>query len=197
MRKSWLVRLYPARWRARYGDEFSALLEALPASPRLVLDVLASAIAARVLQMRGRSLGGASGNTILAFGVMVPSIVVVLAFALKFKLGVAGAFDVITGPSRGIAVLHYFLVFAPWLSLALVSRALVRPSVRRSSVGLSIELETRADPMTLATAFVAVLVLLVLMRYFVFQHSPVWGSMPNLPVPWEWFPPPWQGRGSS
>jgi hypothetical protein len=196
VKHSQLIRLYPAHWRERYGAEFSALLEDLPTSPRLVLDVFLSAITARVAQLRRRFLGEAldpgspSGNAIVAFFLMVPSITLVLAFALKFKVGVAGPFDAISQPSRAIAVLHYFLVFAPWLSLALVSRAMVRPTVRRSGPGLSIQLEGRADPMALAIAFVAVLVLLVLMRYFLFQHSPVWGWS-SWSVPWPWFAPPW------
>ena len=28
-----LIRLYPARWRARYGDEFEAILEERPLRP--------------------------------------------------------------------------------------------------------------------------------------------------------------------
>lgn len=191
MKPSRLVGLYPVRWRERYGTEFSALLEELPASPSVVLDVFVGAVGARVSYLR-RRFTGADWNALLAFIVMVPSIVVVLAFALKFKLGVAVPFDAISGPAQGIAMLHYYLVFAPWLSLALASRALVRPSVRRSGAGLfSIQLQTRSDPMTLAIAFVTVLVLFVLMRYFFFQHSPVWGSLPTWPAPWPWFPPPW------
>jgi hypothetical protein len=40
----WLVALYPARWRARYGDEFLALLDEQPVTPTLVLDVIRGAI---------------------------------------------------------------------------------------------------------------------------------------------------------
>jgi hypothetical protein len=36
----WLVRLYPRAWRERYGEEYLALLEELPASPRVLLDAL-------------------------------------------------------------------------------------------------------------------------------------------------------------
>jgi hypothetical protein len=36
----WLVRLYPRAWRERYGEELLALLEQLPASPRVLLDAL-------------------------------------------------------------------------------------------------------------------------------------------------------------
>ena len=48
MRRSSLVRLYPSRWRRRYEAEFRALLDEAPLSPRLVLDVLAGALGARL-----------------------------------------------------------------------------------------------------------------------------------------------------
>jgi drug/metabolite transporter (DMT)-like permease len=40
----WLLRLYPAQWRERYGEEFGAILAGQRASPGLVLDVLGGAI---------------------------------------------------------------------------------------------------------------------------------------------------------
>ncbi len=46
MRSTWLVKLYPARWRRRFGDEFEALLEEEPLTPRMALDVVAAAVAA-------------------------------------------------------------------------------------------------------------------------------------------------------
>lgn len=52
-----LLRLYPARWRARYGDEFAAVLEERPLGPFDVADVLLGAIDAH-LHLRG--LGAAS-----------------------------------------------------------------------------------------------------------------------------------------
>jgi hypothetical protein len=45
---NWMLQLYPARWRERYGEEFSAVLEGQRASVGLVLDVLAGAIDARL-----------------------------------------------------------------------------------------------------------------------------------------------------
>jgi len=54
---SLLVRAYPARWRARYGDEFLAVLEARPLGPFDVADVLLGALDAH-LHLRG--LGAAS-----------------------------------------------------------------------------------------------------------------------------------------
>ena len=45
---SWLLRLYPRRWRRRYGDELTQLLETEPRSFRLFLDLLAGALDARL-----------------------------------------------------------------------------------------------------------------------------------------------------
>ena len=52
-----LLRCYPARWRARYGDEFADLLEERPLGPFDVADVLLGALDAH-LHLRG--LGAAS-----------------------------------------------------------------------------------------------------------------------------------------
>lgn len=49
---SWLIRLYPARWRARYGDEFAAMLEEREQGPFDVLDILLGAVDAQ-LHLRG------------------------------------------------------------------------------------------------------------------------------------------------
>ena len=43
-----VLRLYPAAWRARYGAEMAAMLASGPMTARVVLDLLAGAIDARV-----------------------------------------------------------------------------------------------------------------------------------------------------
>jgi hypothetical protein len=52
-----LLRCYPARWRARYGDEFAAVLEERPLGPFDAADVMLGALDAH-LHLRG--LGAAS-----------------------------------------------------------------------------------------------------------------------------------------
>ena len=52
-----LIRLYPARWRARYGDEFCALLEKYPRSLSTIVDVVAGA-----LREHFRSVGAPAMN---------------------------------------------------------------------------------------------------------------------------------------
>lgn len=57
MRMAGLVRLFPAAWGARYGAEYVALLQAQPASPWIVLEVVYGALDAhvRALARRGRA----------------------------------------------------------------------------------------------------------------------------------------------
>lgn len=52
--RSILLHCYPARWRARYGDEFEAILDERPLGPFDVADVLLGALDA---QLRLRRLG--------------------------------------------------------------------------------------------------------------------------------------------
>lgn len=47
-----LLRLYPRRWRARYGDEFALVLRGTPPGPGTVLDVLRGALDAHVRELR-------------------------------------------------------------------------------------------------------------------------------------------------
>src|SRR3972149_3839493 len=53
--RSHLIRLYPARWRARYGDEFEAILEERPLGPFDVADILLGALDAQ-LRLRGHGV---------------------------------------------------------------------------------------------------------------------------------------------
>jgi hypothetical protein len=48
MTTSWLLHLYPAAWRERYGDEFAALLDDCRLSPLNLLDVLRGALDAHL-----------------------------------------------------------------------------------------------------------------------------------------------------
>jgi len=50
---SFLIRFYPARWRARYGDEFEAILEERPLGPFDLADILLGALDAQ-LRLHGR-----------------------------------------------------------------------------------------------------------------------------------------------
>jgi hypothetical protein len=83
----WLVALYPERWRARYGDEFRALLEAEPATPSLVIDVIRGAIGAHatplpagVIPMRSRSL---TATSLLAVILVLPALTFLMSAMVR------------------------------------------------------------------------------------------------------------------
>ena len=84
---SLLVRAYPARWRARYGDEFLQVLEERPLGPFDVADVLLGALDAH-LHLRG--VGAASEHgTGLAMSLRFGGYAAIVGGALFF-LGLAG-----------------------------------------------------------------------------------------------------------
>lgn len=77
-----LVRLYPRRWRQRYGDEFAAVLEDQPMKLRAVLDVVRGALAQRLAPADyGDTPMTDSAGTVLRF-VRVPSALVPIALSL-------------------------------------------------------------------------------------------------------------------
>lgn len=101
-----LLRLYPARWRVRYGDEFAAVLEERPLGPFDVADVLLGALDAH-LHLRG--LGAASEHR--------------KGFAMSLRIGgyaaiVGGALWLLT--LAGNAANNGGESFSPWLGYAIV-----------------------------------------------------------------------------
>jgi hypothetical protein len=53
--RSLLIRCYPASWRARYGDEFEAILDERPLGPFDVVDILLGALDAQLRLRRRRA----------------------------------------------------------------------------------------------------------------------------------------------
>ena len=89
--KSFLLRCYPARWRARYGDEFEAILEERPLGPFDVADILLGALDA---QLRLRKVG-----TDIAHG---------RGFSMSLRIG--GFAGIIAAPLLALA---WFLGYGP------------------------------------------------------------------------------------
>ena len=94
--RSLLIRCYPARWRARYGDEFLALLEERPLGPYDVLDILIGALDAR-LRSRGQRAARPNGRG-LSMSLRIGGIAAILgavlwAVAGLLTIGVAGNVD--------------------------------------------------------------------------------------------------------
>src|SRR5690606_28617362 len=71
-----LVRLYPRAWRRRYGAGLEALLDEMPASPAVVLDVVRGAAGAHVRQRRSAAIW------------LVAAVATVIAEILSLRAGV-------------------------------------------------------------------------------------------------------------
>lgn len=196
MRVQLLSRLYPPQWRERYGAEFGDLIEELPFSFSLLVDVCRNALQAQIAE-RGHIArttwvpGGPMLSTlrcqritIAAALLLLPSVALLAAFTLKHKLGVPGPFDALWwGSAQRFHPFNYLLVFAPTLSLLLAVRPIVSLSLRRRGGSVALELTGRAVPLNIALALAAVLLGAVLLRYFV---AP--GLMPPVLIPTPWIP---------
>ncbi len=84
-----LLRAYPARWRARYGDEFEALLAERPLGPFDIADILLGALDA---QLKLRGLGAASEHR--------------RGFSMSLRIGggLSDGLTIVAGTERGVAM---------------------------------------------------------------------------------------------
>jgi hypothetical protein len=128
-----LLRLYPARWRARYGDEFTAVLEERPLGPFDAADILLGALDAH-LHLRG--LGAASEHG--------------RGFAMSLRLGgyaaIGGVVLLIIGLAASSA--DGSDEASPWLALVLAGNVLLLVAL----VGLS-AFQAREYPRLVWAAF--------------------------------------------
>jgi hypothetical protein len=70
---TWLLKLYPPRWRRRYGQEFLALIAPQPFSFATVFDIIGGAIDAWTQpqsHLAARAAGQSEGDTIMLAKVM-------------------------------------------------------------------------------------------------------------------------------
>lgn len=86
-----LLRLYPPRWRARYGDEFVAVLEERPLGPFDVADVLLGALDAN-LHLRGLGAASQHGKG-FAMSLRIGGYAAILGALLFFTGFLANALD--------------------------------------------------------------------------------------------------------
>lgn len=103
--RSLLLRLYPARWRARYGDEFEALLEERPLGPFDVADILLGALDAQ-LRLRGRAADIQKGTGLsmsLRLGGAAAIVGAVLFPAGLIVSSLTGGDDGVAGPAMMLA----------------------------------------------------------------------------------------------
>jgi hypothetical protein len=74
-----LTRLYPSHWRARYADEFEALLLSSPGSLRSAADILLAAFAEHIRTLRGVTMNSLSRR----FAVILTAYLAVIAAGIN------------------------------------------------------------------------------------------------------------------
>jgi hypothetical protein len=87
--RAFLIRCYPARWRARYGDEFEALLDERPLGPFDVADILLGALDAQ-LRLRGRGSGFRQGRG-FSMSLRIGGIAAIIGAAVLAVAGLLGS----------------------------------------------------------------------------------------------------------
>jgi hypothetical protein len=86
----WLIRLYPRRWRKRYGGELEAMLEQTSLTPRIMFDLVAGALDARLypqLTSEGAVVHNPFTKTpaVLPQAIMLPGLIWLAAGVLNFE----------------------------------------------------------------------------------------------------------------
>ena len=123
-----LLALYPGPWRRRYGVEFAAMLEAQQPSPGLIFDIVLGAIDAHLdpqiaedgddpLRRRMKEVvmdGLRSRNALLAFGLLLPVVLLVAAYLIPSVITdgvVFGSLAIVTALATGLIVGRWWAPF--------------------------------------------------------------------------------------
>jgi hypothetical protein len=85
-----MVRLYPAAWRERYGEEFQSLLEQ-QYGLRASVDVIRSAMSERLYPVAGGKMDGSFGGVLRTPGALIPIVMSVAALGVIGVAALSGA----------------------------------------------------------------------------------------------------------
>ncbi len=118
---SWLLRLYPADWRVRYGEEFAALLDDYPLTLFGLLDVLLGALDAHIapLDTTGRILRMIHRPRRSAIAVFCAYIAFVLA-GMSYQKSIEDDLGALNGPHPLVSLAYHIVLFVAPLSLLAV-----------------------------------------------------------------------------
>jgi len=179
-----LLTLYPRAWLARYGDEFTQLIDDAPATPADVFDVARHGLALHVRRasrtaVRLVSLGGiimrSQPQRFAMFGaaVLLPTAALIGLALLKYVAGVAAPFDAIE-PAMTPLVTHplgeTILTLAPYLALALAVLPVVRGGVRWDHGQLVGTLSLSAPAANIVIAALSIAVALFMVVYWLGEN---------------------------
>jgi len=119
--------LYPARWRGRYGDEVTELIDAGRTSGADLVDLVVSAPIRSTLQEEASTVNSYLAahpfrTAVVALLAITPTAVLVAASLLKYVAGAAGLFDAIEPAVTALnanSIAEKALLVGPYVGLTL------------------------------------------------------------------------------
>ena len=175
--KRWLVRLYPRRWRARYGEELEATLADVRLRPAAAWDVVLGAVDAHVHRHRwigSETEGGVMDSDRSGFSrwrrLAAPALlalpVVFLALLSVNGFGNGLVFPQLTG-FFGNPVVELITVVGPFAALVLSVIATTRVSFERSAGSLVVRTRFRMTWAHGLTLLASASIITVYLDYYV------------------------------
>lgn len=179
----WLLRLYPRRWRERYGDEVEEVVESMGLSPAVALDLVANAIGERTRSARRRTAGGPMmttdrpgwGSTALAvvgFLALIPTLLFMSFSVLLYNLDVpVETVRPVIEIAVSIVPVNVGFAVLPFVALAIAAAPLVRVSLGRDVERHEIVARVALRPLwpLLANLVVAGLALAAILVILIYQ----------------------------
>jgi hypothetical protein len=135
--RSVLIRLYPSRWRERYGDEFLAILEERPLGPYDIADILLGAFDARLRSQRAGATHSNERGLSMSLRVGgIAAIVGAVILAVSWFGALSGTLPLDGRVLAGLIILGLvFLLVA--LTILSAAQARVRPRMVWAAFGLA------------------------------------------------------------
>jgi hypothetical protein len=174
-----ILRLYPSAWRRRYGDELADLLEELPATPTITLDLLRGAVTLHIrafvdrLAPRLASAGGPpmpthplqrhpTATALIAALITAPTLIFVALSFFAYQLELPGMQAWLQPFMDGLAqaprIVDLFLLVAPFIAFVIAALPLIGLRLDRIDGELRITLALRARTLNLIVLAVCVVV---------------------------------------
>lgn len=181
----WLLRLYPAAWRDRYGAELDQLVaDAGGLSAAMSIDLISGGLRERGRSLRNDLIGGGgmtigpawrhpTGLALVALLVLAPVLVFVTGSMLVYQFGFAALQQPLDSINSWLnAAPRYvdlLLVISPALALCLAALPLLRFEVKSGAAGREAQLGVRLRAANLVVGLIALGVGLFLLWHIVFE----------------------------
>ena len=165
-----ILRLYPSAWRRRYGEELSALLDEMPSTPAITVDLLRGAVSLHVRGLLDRvaprllTAGGPPMPThslqrhptawaLIAVLIAAPTGVFVTLSFLAYQVELSGMQawlqPFMEGLQQAPRIVDLFLLAAPFLAFVLAALPLIGLRLERVDGELRVTVALRARTLNL------------------------------------------------